>query len=101
MSAYLVAAARIDNFTEDMKKYVQLSEELVHKAGGEYLVRGPNTHVYEGDFLSGRHVIVSRFPSMDALKSFVESDEYQNKIKPLREGTGIYDIGAFEEAAKP
>jgi hypothetical protein len=35
---------------------------------------------------------------MDALKSFVESDEYQNVVKPLRAGTGTYDIAAFEGA---
>jgi uncharacterized protein (DUF1330 family) len=98
MAAYLVATAQIDNFTEDMKTYVQRSEALVHQAGGQYLVRGPGTTVYEGDFLTGRHVIVSKFPSMDALKSFVESDEYQNVVKPLRAGTGTYDIAAFEGA---
>ena len=101
MAAYLVATAKIDKFTEDMKKYVQLSEELVHKAGGQYLVRGPGATVYEGDFLAGRHVIVSKFPSMEALQSFVESDEYQNTVKPLRAGTGSYDIAAFEGTDSP
>ncbi len=101
MAAYLVAAAQITNFTEDMKKYVQRSEELLHKAGGQYLVRGPGEKIYEGDLLAGRYMIVSKFPSMAALKSFVESDEYQNNVKPLREGTGIYDIGAWEETDSP
>ena len=101
MAAYLVAAAKIDNFSEGMKQYVQRSEELAHKAGGQYIVRGPGEKIYEGDFLAGRYMIVSKFPTMDALKSFVESDEYQNEVKPLRAGTGVYDIGAWEETDKP
>ena len=101
MAAYLVATAKIDNFTEDMKKYVQLAEELMHKAGGQYVVRGPCEKVLEGDLLAGRHVIVSKFPTMEALKSFAESDEYQNHIKPLRAGTGTYDIAAYEETDSP
>ena len=36
------------------------------------------------------------FPSMDNLNAFFHSDEYQKGCKPLREGTGIYDIGFFE-----
>ena len=101
MTAYLVATAQITDFTEHMKKYVQLSEELIHKAGGQYIVRGPGEKIYEGKFLQGRYVIVSKFPTMAALKSFVESDEYQNRVKPLREGTGTYDIGAWEETDSP
>ena len=98
MPAYLIATAQITNFNKDMKKYVQLAEELLHKAGGQYIVRGPSAKVLEGDFLAGRHVIVSKFPSMEALKSFAESDEYQKTIKPLRAGTGSYDIAAYEGA---
>jgi hypothetical protein len=33
---------------------------------------------------------------MEKLQAFYNSSEYQNDCKPLREGTGIYDIGFFE-----
>jgi uncharacterized protein (DUF1330 family) len=52
--------------------------------------------VYEGEFLKGKSVVVSRFPSMERLRAFYESEEYQKNLKPLREGTGIYDLAAFE-----
>ena len=99
MAAYIVAVCEITNFSEGMKEYVKRSEELVHAAGGEYVVRGPSTKIYEGDYLEGKYSIVSKFPDMAALKSFIESDEYQNDVKPLRAGTGIYEVGAWEETA--
>jgi hypothetical protein len=33
---------------------------------------------------------------MAQLKAFFESDEYQNNLKPLRAGSGVYDIAAYE-----
>jgi uncharacterized protein (DUF1330 family) len=97
MAAYIVAVCEITNFSEGMKEYVRRSEELIHKAGGEYLVRGPADKVLEGTYLPGKYTIVSKFPNMDALKSFAEGDEYVNEIKPLRAGTGTYEVAAFEE----
>ncbi len=97
MAAYIVAVCEITNFTEGFKEYVQLSEELIHKVGGEYVVRGPADKVLEGSYLTGKYTIVSKFADMDTLKSFAESDEYVNKIKPLRDGTGVYEVAAFEE----
>ena len=84
-----------------MQEYVKRSEELIHAAGGEYVVRGPSEQIYEGDYLTGKYAIVSKFPDMAALKSFIESAEYQNEVKPLREGTCIYEIGAWEETDNP
>jgi hypothetical protein len=33
---------------------------------------------------------------MENLNAFYNSDAYQKDCKPLREGTGIYDIAFFE-----
>ena len=97
MPAYIVAVCEITDFNEGMKEYVKRAEELIHRCGGEYIVRGPSNTILEGDHLKGKYVIVSKFPDMDALKSFAQSDEYLHDIKPLRAGTGIYDVGAWEE----
>jgi uncharacterized protein (DUF1330 family) len=43
-------------------------------------------------------LIVTQFPSRENAEAFWNSEEYQ-KIKPMREGTGIYDIGIFESPA--
>ena len=96
MAAYLVALCKITNPTENLNKYIAASEELLVKKGGEYVARGPSDTIYEGDYMDGRVVVISRWPSMEALKGFVESEEYMKEIKPLRDGTGIYDIACYE-----
>jgi len=96
MSAYLVAVAHITDFNDNVKKYAQLSAQWAAENGGEYKIRGAAATVGEGELLAGRSVIVSKFPSMEHLKAFYESDKYQKEIKPLREGSGTYDIALFE-----
>lgn len=96
MAAYLVALAQITDFNDNVKKYAQLAAEWAAENGGEYLVRGPAAKIGEGELLEGRSVIVSRFPTMEQLKAFYESDRYQKEIKPLREGSGTFDIAMFE-----
>ena len=48
------------------------------------------------DIREGKMVILTEFPSMDELQTFIKGDEYQNNIKPLREGTGEYHIAFYE-----
>ena len=96
MAAYIVAVCKITNPNENLKKYVASSEALLLKHGGEYLVRGPAHKIYEGDGFDGTTIVISKWPDMDTLKGFVESDEYDKNIKPLRAETGIYDIGCYE-----
>jgi uncharacterized protein (DUF1330 family) len=96
MPAYILTVVELKNVTEDFKRYSAQAAALSKQFGGEYLVRGKAAKVYEGELFAGRSVVLSRFPSMDQLKAFYESDEYQKNLKPLRAGTGIYDIGAWE-----
>ena len=49
-----------------------------------------------GALLTNKVVILLEFPSMENLNAFYSSDAYQKDCKPLREGTGIYDIAFFE-----
>ena len=77
----------------------RLSAEIVAKYGAEYVVRGPADTILEGDYLQGRSVIVSKWPSMEKVKEFWNSDDYQ-AAKILREGSGVYDVGLFNEAPK-
>ena len=97
MAAYFVALAKVTDETEGLAEYVRLSAELGAKLGAEYVVRGPAETVYEGDYLQDRAVIVYKWPSMQVAKDYYESEEYQKRVKPLRDNTGIYDIGVFEE----
>jgi len=96
MAAYLVAIARVDDWSEDFQKYADRAADLTAKLGAEYVIRGePNTKC-EGELFNDRVLVISRWPSVDAAKSFWNSTEYQAEIKPFRENTGIYDVAIFE-----
>ena len=96
MPAYILTVVELTQVTEDFKKYSAGAAALSKQFGGEYLIRGKAAKVYEGSLFNGRSVVLSRFPSMEQLEAFYESDEYQKNLKPLRANTGIYDIGSWE-----
>jgi uncharacterized protein (DUF1330 family) len=96
MPAYLLAICEITNPNDNFKKYIGRSAEMMAKHGGEYLVRGPAKQVVKGDLLKGKIVIVTAFPSMEALNEFLADPEYVNEVAPLREGTGEYHFAAYE-----
>lgn len=96
MSAYLLSIVEVTQITDDFKRYVAASAALLKQFGGEYMLRGKASQVYEGTALEGKSVVLTRFADMDRLKAFYQSDEYQQKVKPLRANTGIYDIASFE-----
>ena len=99
MAAYLVSVCEVTNPHDDFKKYIALSEQLLKKHNGQYVVRGPEAENLEGDALNGKVLVVTRFETMEKLKGFYDSDEYQKNIRYLRDGSGIYDIACYEEAA--
>ena len=98
MPAYLVAIARIDAWTEEFQKYVDRAADLTAEHGAEYVIRGAPATVCEGDLLADRVMVVSKWPTAQAARDFWESDQYQNEIRPLRDNTGVYDVGIFESA---
>ena len=94
MAAYQIAICHITNPTPEMKTYAETSAKIVAKMGGEYLVRGPAAEVKQGEFLKGKVVLITKFPTMEQLQAFWASEEY-NAIKHLRDGTGTYDIAIY------
>lgn len=99
MAAYLVSVCEVTNPHDDFKKYIALSEQLLKKHDAQYVVRGPEAENLEGGALKGKVLVVTKFETMEKLKAFYQSDEYQKTIKHLRDGSGIYDIACYEEAA--
>lgn len=96
MAGYIVAIARIDTMTDGLKDYIGKAADLSAEHGAEYVVRGPAKEVLEGDCLGGRSVVVSKFETLEKAQAYYHSDAYQNDIKPLREGSGVYDVAVFE-----
>lgn len=100
MAAYQVAIVKVTNRTPGFMEYVKKSADMLAKYGAEYVVRGPAELVLEGDVFKGVAVVVSKWPSLERAKEFWNSEEYQKNVKPLREASGIFDIGLFPEAPK-
>ena len=72
--AYLIGHITVTNPAE-YAEYVQLDTPLIEAAGGQFLVRGGETEVLEGNFKE-RHVVVE-FPDMAAARAFYLSSAYQ------------------------
>lgn len=81
MTAYFV----VDIDVSDPEKFAVYREGVgafVAKDGGEYLARGGEAEVFEGDFEPHR-LIIFRFPSRDAIRAFMADPDYQ-PLKRLR-----------------
>ncbi len=96
MPAYILSVVEVTNPGPNLKKYSEESARLARSHGGKYAIRGKSPNVVSGSLLTNKVVVMLEFPSMENLLAFYNSDEYQKGCKPLREGTGIYDIGFFE-----
>ena len=96
MPAYLISVVEVTNPTPGFRQYAEKSARLIKQHGGRYLVRGKPASILSGDLYQKKVLIVAEFPSVENIHAFWGSDEYQKDCKPLREGSGIYDIGVFE-----
>ncbi len=77
MAAYLVANYDITN-DEGYQAYVRAVRPTIVRHGGEILVAGPGSEIIEGN--PGAATVILRFPSMEVLRGWYESSEYQQII---------------------
>jgi uncharacterized protein (DUF1330 family) len=94
-AAYMLVLAQLAGPPDRGSTYAKAVAALVPKFGGTYLVRGGPARVLEGEWLTRLRVVLTAFPSLQAATDFWFSDAYQKDTKPLREGTGIYDVALF------
>jgi uncharacterized protein (DUF1330 family) len=75
MTAYLIVDINIKDAVryEDYKRAIP---PLVARHGGEYLVRGGEFEVLEGDWRPTR-LVLFRFPDRAAIKAFLADPEYK------------------------
>ncbi len=74
MSAYLIVNLDVHD-AEAYEEYKSGAAGLVERHGGEYLVRGGDFDVLEGNWTPSR-LVVLRFPSRAALDAFYADPEY-------------------------
>ncbi len=77
MTAYLIANYDITN-EEGYQSYVGAVGPTILSHGGEILVAGPGSEIVEGS--PGAITAVLKFPSMEALRGWYDSSEYQGII---------------------
>ena len=91
---YVIAHIDVTN-PDQMAEYRQWSTPAVQALGGEFIVRGGQQQVLEGQ-AHGRTVVI-RFPSYTVAQAFYESPEYR-KAREVRAGAGSFDMLCVEGA---
>ena len=84
--AYLVASSFMPEGHGSLAPYARGAHQLLEEAGAELLVGGSSDQFmdfFEGTWKEGARFTLFKFPSMEALKKFWNSPEYQ-KVKHLR-----------------
>ncbi|MDE2769528.1 MAG: DUF1330 domain-containing protein [Chloroflexota bacterium] len=79
MAGYVIADVDV-TAPELFAKYRDLVGPTVEKYGGEYLARGGDVEVLEGDRVAHRTVII-RFDSAERAREWYHSDEYAPALK--------------------
>ncbi len=92
---YMLVIAQLAAGPEKFIPYAKAAGAMVTQFGGRYLARGAAAKMLEGQYLNRTRLVLSAWPSMNAALKFWNSDEYQHNAKPLREGTGIFDVALF------
>jgi uncharacterized protein (DUF1330 family) len=77
---------------EAYKEYQAAVRPLIESRGGKLRATGVELEVLEGAH-DGRRLVVFEFPSMDAIRRFWHSPEYE-KVKTLRKDAASIDVWA-------
>ena len=93
MPAYMIVNVIIED-PAVYEEYKTKVPALVRKHGGEYLVRGGNFVVLEGNWKPSR-LAVFRFPNVTAAEALYNDPEYQ-PLKALRQRVSTMDIVVAE-----
>jgi len=84
MTAYLIANYDVTN-AAIYQSYVTSAVPTIASHGGKVLVAGPGSEIVEGS--PGAITVVLEFPSMDALRGWYYSPEYQEIISLRTDNT--------------
>jgi len=98
-AAYLIVDMQITDM-DQYRRYMAEAPAAVKAAGGEYLVRGGQFEVLEGQWQPAR-VAMLRFPSYAQAKAFYEGEQYR-QARAQREGaTAFFNMILVEGVDAP
>ena len=87
-AGYVIAQLKITN-PENYKEYIEKVTDVINKFGGEYLARGGDHQVVEGEDKFPR-IIIIKFPSYEKALEWYHSEEYKPvKVIRLNNSEGI------------
>lgn len=75
MTAYLIAMMDVHD-SDGYEEYREKVPAMIAKHGGDYIIRGGAAEIVEGDWPTGR-IVVLEFPDYNAAKAFVADPDYQ------------------------
>lgn len=93
MSVYVIINLEVHD-AEAYEEYKAKVPALIHKHGGEYVVRGGKFMVLEGDWKPSRLVLL-RFPDAAAVQALLADLDYQ-PLKALRQRAAKTDLVVVE-----
>ena len=82
MTAYVIFDVEISDPIR-YQEFMTGVKPALEQAGAEYLARGGEHKVYEGDW-EPRRIVLLEFPSVDAWESFYNGSTYQ-RLKAIRD----------------
>lgn len=94
--AYLIGEIDVHD-PNTYANYTAQTPAAVAKHGGRFIVRGGASEAREGEPPKGR-VVVIEFPSLEAARTFYESEDYQPLI-PIRQSAASGRIFLVEGAS--
>ena len=93
MSAFMFIQADIKDPAQFLE-YAKRAPALIGKFGGRYRCMRGEVEQLEGN-PDNRKIVVSEWPSMEAAKTFWNSDEYE-ELKQVREGSADINVYLVE-----
>ena len=72
---------------------------LYPKNEGYYVAVGRPIEMFEEEWPGNQGMVIARFPSLAHARSFWYSEEYQERIKPLRAGAGTFNVSVFPDVS--
>ncbi|GAB4091023.1 DUF1330 domain-containing protein [Hydrogenophaga soli] len=96
---YLIVEMNITDM-DQYRQYMAEAPAAVKAAGGEYLVRGGQFQVLEGDWQPVRMALL-RFPSFDAAKAFYDGEMYRQARAKRAGATSHFNMVLVEGVDTP
>lgn len=96
MAAYMIVQSKLLG-RDWIEKYLQHVPAMIERHGGEYVAVGQDVKVIEGNVDRPDAVSIFKFPSLEAIETFMNSESYQPFLELRRQWSEAVML-AFESS---